>query len=152
MAKYAEGTTVSVQRSRAELETLLQRFGATRFAFGWDAQDNRQVIEFAMSGRQARMEVPMPSEDDPRITHTPTGKRRAESAIAEQYGNETRRRWRAFLAVVKAKLVAVDDGITTLEREFLADLITENGQTVEQVVRPYLAGDGPLQLTRGGGR
>ncbi len=34
--KYAEGTKVTVPRSREEIEKLLKSYGATGFAFGYD--------------------------------------------------------------------------------------------------------------------
>jgi hypothetical protein len=44
-----------------------------------------------------------------------------------------------LVAVVKAKLVAVEDNISTLEREFVADLVLPNGQTMHEWARPQLA-------------
>jgi hypothetical protein len=144
--RYAANTNVAVHRSRAELEDLLHRFGASSFVYGWDKDSNRQVVEFGMTGRTIRMEVPMPAVDDPRLTLTPSGRRRTTAQIDAELDKEIRRR--SFLAVVKAKLIAVDDGITSLEREFLSDMVMENGTTVHETVRPYLAGTGPMQLTR----
>ncbi|MFI4881401.1 MAG: hypothetical protein ACIAQU_02325 [Phycisphaerales bacterium JB064] len=60
-----------------------------------------------------------------------------------------RSKWRALYLVMKAKLVAVDEGISTIEREFLPDVVTEDGTTVER----RIAGGQPLglALARGGG-
>ena len=44
-----------------------------------------------------------------------------------------------MVAVIKAKLVAVKDSISTLEREFMADLVLPNGQTMHEWARPQLA-------------
>jgi hypothetical protein len=49
-----------------------------------------------------------------------------------------RARWRALFVVVKAKLVAVDSGITTIEREFLADLVLPDGETVGEWLKPQI--------------
>jgi hypothetical protein len=148
MARYAEGTSVSEERSRAELERTLKRFGADQFGFAWD-QAGGQMIAFRMAGRSIRMDLPMPDPDDPTFTRTPTGQPRSTSAAQEAYAKEVRRRWRSLNLVVKAKLTAVADGISTLEREFLADMLTQDGRTVEQVMRPYLTAGGPLQLEAG---
>jgi len=37
--KYARDTSVSVERSKAEIERLLQRYGAKEFAHGWQSQN-----------------------------------------------------------------------------------------------------------------
>ena len=36
MTRYASRTEVPVERSRAELERILHRYGCDAFAFGWD--------------------------------------------------------------------------------------------------------------------
>src|SRR5690606_38687520 len=96
-----------------------------------------------------RLDLPMPDPDSPEFTRTPTGRPRTTTAAVQAYEDEVRRRWRSLLLVVKAKLTAVADGISTLEREFLADMVTADGRTVEQVVRPHLEVGGPLQLEAG---
>jgi hypothetical protein len=143
--RYAEGTSVSEERSRNELERTLKRFGADQFAFSWSAGE--QMIAFRMAGRSIRLDIPMPDQNDPSFRLTPAGRVRATSAAQEEYAKEVRRRWRSLNLVVKAKLTAVADGISTLEREFLADMITDDGRTVEQVMRPFLSAGGPLQLS-----
>lgn len=148
MARYAEGTSVAVERTRNELEKELRRFGATSFAYGWDEAADQQVIQFGMSGRMVRMEVPLPKRDDPLFTSTAAGRARTKAAAEEAYDKEIRRRWRSLLMVTKAKLVAVHDGITSLEREFLADMVTEDGRTVAEVAAPWLAGTGRLSIGR----
>lgn len=35
MRRFARGTTVRADRSRAEIENLLQRYGAREFAYGY---------------------------------------------------------------------------------------------------------------------
>lgn len=144
MSRYAEGTMVAADRTRVELEKTLRRFGADQFVSGWDAQTGQQGIAFRMANRQIRLDLPMPDPDDPEFRMTPTGRIRATSAAREAYEREVNRRWRSLLLVVKAKLTAVSDGISTLEREFLADMVTEDGRTVEQIIRPHLMSGGSL--------
>jgi hypothetical protein len=48
-------------------------------------------------------------------------------------------RWRCLALVIKAKLEAVESGITTFEDEFLAHIMMPDGQTVGQHVRPNIA-------------
>ncbi len=50
--------------------------------------------------------------------------------ITVHVGEAKPRRWRALVLVVKAKLEAVASGISTLESEFLANIVMGNGQTI----------------------
>lgn len=138
MTKYAEGTMVSVERSRTELEKMLRRFGADQFMAAWDDETGRHITAFRMSGRQVRLEMPMPAMDDPGFWVTATGKRRAPEAAHDQFNQEVRRRWRSLLLVVKAKLTAVADGISSIEREFMADLVLPGGATLGEWAHPQL--------------
>ncbi len=52
---------------------------------------------------------------------------------------ERRRRWRALLLTIKAKLVSVENGIEKFEEAFLAHIVIAGGQTVGQKALPELA-------------
>lgn len=135
--RYAAGTEVSVERSRAEIEKLLVRYGATGFQYVWEG--DRSAIAFKMDDRFVRIFLPMPERTDPSITRTPTqGKRRGEIAQKNAFDAEVRRRWRALVLVVKAKLEAVSAGITTIEREFMSDVVLANNKTVGEWLEPQL--------------
>lgn len=49
-----------------------------------------------------------------------------------------RERWRAVVLLVKAKLELVRIGISTVEKEFMADLILPNGETVNVALAKQL--------------
>lgn len=136
MSPYASGTSVPSDRTRTEIERTLQRFGADQFIYGWDGPT--AVIGFRMSGRMIRLTLVLPDENDPVIRLTPAGRARTSTQIKEEWAKEERRRWRSLLLVVKAKLTAVQDGISSLEREFQADIILPNGQTVHEWLGPQL--------------
>lgn len=51
----------------------------------------------------------------------------------------TRSRWRGLLLVIKAKLEAVQAGITDFETEFMAQIILPDGSTVGQFMKPQIA-------------
>lgn len=127
---YAQGTSVPESRSRIELETLLRRKRATEFAYGW-SEGGQVLIGFRIDGFPVKLPLPLPDRDE--FRHTPTGKERTDRQVQEHYDAECRRRWRALVAVVKAKFVAVEEGISTLAAEFLADIVMPNGQTMRQV-------------------
>lgn len=134
---YASKTVVPASRTRGDLEALLIRFGADQFAYGQGPE--RWFVAFQVEGRQVRMTLPRPDDSDPAFRKTPTGQIRTPTQIKAQIEQEERRRWRALLLVVKAKLTAVVDGISTVEREFLADLILPNGSTVGEWAAPQIA-------------
>ncbi len=138
MTRYAEGTQVSVERSRTELERLLVAHGATGFVFGWDDQQAVYRIMFRMADRMVRFTIPRADPDHPDHRLTPTGRRRTATQAREQAGAEERRRWRALVLVVKARLVAVADGVQTMEQAFLADVVLPDGSTVSEWLGPQL--------------
>ena len=71
MPKYAAATSVSVEKSKAEIERTLQRYGATQFAYGWDQK--RAMIGFHHTGRAIRIALILP--DKQQFARTPAGKR-----------------------------------------------------------------------------
>lgn len=153
--RYAEGTSVNSAASRAEIERTLQRYGATSFAYGWNA--TQATLGFEIAGRQIRFELPMPSRNDKAFTHTPSkGIRRDQGAADQAYEQAVRQRWRALALVIKAKLEATAAGITTVEQEFLAHIVMPDGRTVGQHTAPAIetayAGGGMPALLPGSER
>jgi hypothetical protein len=136
-ARYAAGTEVSSDRSRAEIERTLTRYGATQFLYGWSGK--RATVGFTAHGRSIRFELPLPDRADKEFTRTDTGRERSEQAAADAYEKAVRQRWRALALVVKAKLEAVSSGITTFEDEFLAHTVLPGGVTVADTVRNHVA-------------
>jgi hypothetical protein len=53
--------------------------------------------------------------------------------------DERKRRWRALLLTIKAKLVSVENGIEKFEEAFLAHIVIAGGLTVGQKALPELA-------------
>ena len=51
---------------------------------------------------------------------------------------EERQRWRALVLVIKAKLEAVESGITTFENEFLAHIVLPDNRTVGEWLAPQI--------------
>lgn len=133
--RYAVDTEVPPERSRAEIETLLQRYGATAFASIW--QGDRHVIAFEARGRRVKFVLPLPAADH--YVRNAAGRllsgEQAQAALAKA----TRSRWRALLLMVKAKLEAVETGIVSFEDEFLAHFVLPDGDTLGDRLRPRLA-------------
>jgi hypothetical protein len=134
---YAENTSVPADRSRNEIERTLQRYGASQFMYGYD--ESHSMIAFAMGGKQVRFVLPMPDKNDPRFTMTPSGRRKRDaSSMLAEYEKATRQRWRALALVIKAKLEAVESGITVFEDEFLAHIVLPDGSTAGDWMRPQI--------------
>jgi hypothetical protein len=130
VAKYAEGTTVSVEKSRAEIETMLMKHGASHFSSGWG--DGKAWLYFKLRDRLIRFVLPLPNRADKEFTRDPRASWRTRPAPAAQkaFEAETRRRWRALLLALKAKLEVVESGISTLEEEFLAHFVLPDQTTL----------------------
>lgn len=136
MSRYASTTTVSQEKSRAEIETTLRRYGATSFLYATNPEN--AMVGFIIGGRQVRFILPMPNPKDRAFTHHSRGMRTANAAY-EAWEQAGRQRWRALALVIKAKLEAVSAGITTIEDEFLAHTVLPDGSTVGQWAAPQLA-------------
>jgi hypothetical protein len=135
---YAHRTEVSADKTRAEVERALVRWGAHEFAYAWTATEAR--IAFAIANRKVMFRLPLPDRNERRFTHTPgKGLQRTPAAAEQEYDQAVRQRWRALLLVIKAKLEAVESGITTMEAEFLAHILLPDGSTVGEQVAPRLA-------------
>lgn len=132
MAKYADRTDVPVSRSKQEIEELMTRFGCVRFASISEPQ--RAAIMFEYHDFRYRVMLPLPHPRD----HT-RDKSGYGMTVLQQKASldaETRRRWRSLLLVLKSKLVAVEDGISTMEEEFLANLVLPSGETIGERIVP----------------
>lgn len=134
--QYAKQTNVSSDKSRNEIEQTLLKYGADQFMYGWDTQN--ALIAFRMKGRQIRFALPMPDKQDMAFTQTDTGRDRAQSAALKAWEQACRQRWRALALVVKAKLEAVETGISEFQDEFMANIVLPNGNTVSQFLTPQL--------------
>lgn len=130
--RYASQTTVSTERSRGEIERILQRYGAQKFMYGTDQK--QATVAFEFNKRVVRMTIPMPTISD--VDKTPTGReRRNPEPLLEQ---ARRQRWRALKVVIQAKLEAVESGISSFEEEFLGWTMLANGKSVFESLNPQI--------------
>lgn len=136
--RFAEDTSVSVERSSAEIESTLARYGARRFMRGWE--EGRALVCFEMAERQVRFVLPLPDRAAEEFWVTHGGRRRREERAAyAAWEQACRQRWRALNLVIKAKLEAVETGITCFEDEFMAHLVLPGGKTMSEWARPQIA-------------
>ena len=134
MSVYAKGTSVSAEKSRAEIETTLRRYGADRFAYATDATSAQ--VAFEAAGRRVRFSVQFDSLDEHRLTET--GRDRSDAAAYKAWEQSTRERWRSLCLLIKAKLEAIDSGIAEFETEFLPHLVLPGGVTIGERLAPQL--------------
>lgn len=113
---YGAGTRVEAHRSRFELERVLHKYGADEVLFV--EADANASIQFAMEGRYVQLALPLPSPQDSRFTHTPSGKLRTATAQERAYEQALREHWRSLVVAVRGKLQSVESGISTFEQEF----------------------------------
>lgn len=131
---YAEGTEVSVERSKGELKRVVYRYGAANYKYA--EEEDRAMVMFARDARIVRFVIEFPPPGSPMFTKTPTGRPRTGAAAYKEYGAEHRRRWRALILAIKAKFEVVESGIASFEKEFLPYILLPNGQTVAEAALP----------------
>ena len=131
---YARNTTVSAIRTRNEIEETLERYGADGFAYA--TQGNLATVIFAMANRRIRFVLELPDPEDFRYTNHSPPRERSDRAQREAYDQACRQRWRALLLVIKAKLEAVTAGISTIETEFLANIVLPDNTTAGEWMLP----------------
>lgn len=134
---YARGTEVSVEKSRAEIETILKRYGATHFAYM--TEPARAVIAFVASGRNIRFDLPLPNPTEKKFTHNRYHTARTRDAAFSSWEQACREKWRALALCIKAKLESVESKIETFEEAFLAHVVLPDGSTVGEYTRPRIA-------------
>lgn len=150
MPTYASRTEVGSDKSRAEIERTLRRYGASAFAYGWEG--NTATVMFVLNDRRIRFTLPLPDPNAKVFTHTPgRGTLRSTEARDREYEQAVRQRWRALALVIKAKLEAVEASISTVEDEFMAWTVLPNGRTVSEAMTPaieraYATGEMPSML------
>jgi len=150
--KYAANTSVASELSRLEIEKTLIRYGAGQFAYATDI--NKAMIAFSLSDRQVRFVLPLPDKSE--YTLTETGRVRTENSQKDVWEQACRQRWRALHLVIKAKLEAVECGISVFEDEFMANIVLPGGRTVSQFMLPqiqqaYMTGQPPRLLLEASG-
>jgi hypothetical protein len=130
-----KSTTVPVEKSQGEIRKLLAAHGAQEFAFG-EATDETgtpwAAVSFTQRGLSVRLRVALkldPREIERKLQRARTKTR--EEFTAEATEQEAKRIWRVLAWNLKARMVAVDEGLETWEEAFLAHIVNPaTGRTV----------------------
>jgi len=143
MPSYAQNTDVSIDRSKAEIEHILQRFGATGFMSGWDSEKHTALISFRLRGRYMRFRLDLPDPADPvfvyaKVNQSHARARRTPVQAHAAWEQACKERWRALALLIKAKLAAIESGVVSLEDEFLANVMLPDQRTVGEWMQPQV--------------
>ncbi len=136
MAKglYAENTSVSVEKSQMEVTGILRKYGAKKF--GTMEDEEQAYLMFEFKGLSVQMIVPLPSIKE--FMKTEAGRPRALNVAEDARSQVIRQRWRTLVLAVKAKLEAVQIGISTVEKEFMAFVMMPDGRALSDHILPQL--------------
>ena len=138
MPRYANQTNVTGDRSRSEIERTLKRYGADSFMYG--TRGSTAAVQFEVKGRRILFRLELPNPNSRECTHSSTGRvRRSTDQALEAWEQACRQRWRALALIVKAKLEAVEAGISSFELEFLPYTVLPGGGTVGDWALPQIA-------------
>lgn len=136
MSKFANNTTVSPEKSQAEVQQLLRKYGATKQGVFEEPGFAHVVFEF--NKLSIRVSVSLPAGSDPKYRLDLRKKLRSEQQRHAAWQQDLRTRWRCLLLAIKAKLEAVETGISTIEREFLPFVVMPDGRTLYEHAQPKL--------------
>lgn len=134
---YAENTSVSVSKTKTEIDALLRKHKAT--GFGSFEERKRALIVFEMKERRIRFELPLPDQMDSRFILTAQKKTRSVDAAMAAWEQACRSRWRALYLCIKAKLESIESGIETFDDAFLAHIQMPDGSRLGDLVTPQVA-------------
>lgn len=148
MTRYAEGTAVTVESSRGEITGILAKNGVVRQA--WASAPEGDTLQFELGGFQYRFFIARPTVEEVRADYRATG--RDWGRVQDPAGKvaaEWRRRWRANVLLLKAKLEFAAGEASTVVRELMAYAVLKDGRTLEEAI---MAGDSVPLLTAGSSR
>jgi len=136
--RYAENTTVSVEASRGEISGILAKHGVQRQ--GWASEPEGDMLQFELGGYQYKFRIWRPTMEEVRADFPNAYNYQAKLDA------EWRRRWRANVLLLKAKLEFADGEASTVMRELMAFAVLKDGRTLEEAI---LEGDAiPLLAAR----
>ena len=114
MAKYAKNTSVTIAKSKIQIQDLLTNWGIKEFFFGTSPRGDG--IGFKYKEKVYKHNVPMPPNKN--------------TFTDKQYNQQVRQRWRILYMSLKMKLEEIDSGGISFEDQFLAMMCLPDGSTV----------------------
>ena len=136
MGKYAKDTSVSIERSKSEIERVLMKYGADEFMSA--TRPGEAVVQFQVQGRRIRFRLLMPALEDFRLTPVEENER-SDAQTHKFWEQGCRQCWRALLLTIKAKLESIESGIEEFDEAFMAQIVLPNGKTVGEALVSQIA-------------
>lgn len=68
--RFAENTSVSVEKSQSEIRGLLTRYGASQYASGDDMTSGQSFVQFQAQDRNVRFLLKLPQRSEKRFWYT----------------------------------------------------------------------------------
>lgn len=137
MTKYAQGTTLSSDKSRTEIEATLRRYGATSLMYR--PAPDRALIAFEAFQRRVNSNclcrIRRPRSSCARQVGTTFAARRMPPRRTIRLYARNGAHWPS---ASRPSLRPSSPAITTVEAEFLAHIVLPNGRTVHDEVSPLL--------------
>jgi hypothetical protein len=142
--RYAEGTSVSIGRSRGQIDDLLRAWGCTGTSWTDDWESGVAVLQFRWRRAEdevylARFTLRLPSEEQlrQRARHERTGKV-LDTKLAKLRKEAGQQEYRVLFIWLNGAFNAVEAGIVTAETVFLPFLVGNDGRTVAEVALPRM--------------
>jgi hypothetical protein len=133
--RFAEGTQVSVDSSRGEITGILTKHGVARMA--WASEPEGDQLTFELAGHRFLFRIARPTMAEVRVMYPNAYDHSAKLAA------EWRRRWRANVLLLKAKLEFAEGEASTVMRELMPYALLRDGRTLEEAI---VAGDASVPL------
>ena len=136
---FAETTSVPVERTVSEIQRMLERAGATHYAYM--TRPGGAVVCFRHTNLTIKIDFAVPARDEKRFTIVPnsTWQERSADGAIRAWEQAVRSRYPAIMLVIKAKLEAISAGISTVENEFMPYVVLGDGKTIGDHVQPAIA-------------
>lgn len=101
----------------------------------WGTEPGGDIVRFELENRQYQFRVARPTLEEVKARYLKEGGRwNLVYDPQAKVDAEWRRRWRALVLLLKAKLEFVEAGDTTLEQELMPALLAKNGQTLGELI------------------
>lgn len=117
MARYAQGTTVSIQSSMAEVQRLMARFGVKPADFMQVSRGDYYACWWKLNGFMFSAKVEGDRLDE----------------------REKRRRWRVIVNHIKSQLISVEEGLVSKEEALLTFMMLPGDIRATDILRKQLA-------------
>jgi hypothetical protein len=138
MNLYARETSVSVEKSQADLKKLLGRYKADRIEMGSSERDGQAYVRFEFRDVRIEKRLTLPKAAEERFHRGKGGRHIGSASAYARWEQACRQQWRILLLLLQAQMEAVELGLYSVHQAFLADLLLPSGQPLGEAVASHL--------------